>query len=433
MGAQPLWTRVNAAGGRPADLASCADANPAPRPPPLGCIPIFWIPSRADGHRHLRRSEGPRPPPRSAVKKTACGSCGRVQLGWYDRKVRRVRDLSCGDTRVYLDVEVRRVACRACEAVKQERLDFLADNPFYTKRFAFYVGRRCRASPITDVAKELRLDWHTVKALEQQYMSEQLRRAGTPGPTVLGLDEVSIKKGHTYRIVVSDLVRQRPIWFGGQDRSEASLDQFYAWLGPRKATRIRLAVMDMWKPFRLATARHAPQASILFDKFHVLRHLGDALDQVRKSEYARLSGRQRRFIKGQKYTLLARRENLTLSGRQALTTLLRANQRLHIAYLLKESFGQLWDYRREAWARRFFETWRVALRWQRLRPYEKFAAMVDRHWDGLAAYCHPENKVALGFVEGLNNKIRVLQRRAYGLRDEEYLLLTILTCMLRGI
>src|SRR6266849_2102266 len=146
-------------------------------------------------------------------QKTACGTCGRVQRGWYDRKQRRVRDLACGDLRIYLEVEVRRVACQRCGKVKQERLAFLADNPFYTKRFAFYVGRRCRASPIRDVAKELRLDWHTVKALEQQYMREQLRRAGTPGPRVIGIDEVSIRKGHVYRIVVSDLSRHRPIWF----------------------------------------------------------------------------------------------------------------------------------------------------------------------------------------------------------------------------
>ena len=165
----------------------------------------------------------------------------------------------------------------------------------------------------------------------------------------------------------------------------------------------------------------------------MLRHLGDALDQVRKSEYARLSGRQRRFIKGQKYTLLAHRENLTLSGRRALQTLLAANKRLNTAYLLKESFGQLWDYGRGGWARRFFEHWRAALKWQRLGPYEKFAAMIERHWEGIAAYCRPENKVALGFVEGLNNKIRVLQRRAYGLRDEEYLRLKVLTCMLPEI
>ena len=328
---------------------------------------------------------------------------------------------------------MRRVRCRHCCKVKRERLEFLADNPLYTKRFAFYVGRRCRSSPIRDVAKELKLDWHTVKELDKQYMRAQLAKAGTPAPTVIGIDEISVRKGHTYRIVVSDLIRERPIWFGGDDRSEASMTQFYQWLGPHKSGRIRLAVMDMWKPFRNAAAAHAPQAAILFDKFHIIRHLGEALDQVRKSEYARLSGKNRRFIKGQKYTLLSRKENLTLQGRQALRTLLRANKRLNTAYLLKESFGQLWSYEHDGWARRFFEHWRASLKWQRLKPYEKFADMIDRHWDGIAAYCKQENKVSLGFVEGLNNKIRVIQRRAYGLRDEEYLRLKILTCMLPAL
>lgn len=319
--------------------------------------------------------------------------------------------------------------------MKQEKLAWLADHPLYTKRFAFYVGKRCRASTIQAVARELNLDWRAVKELDKQYMREQLRRLGVPGPKVVGIDEVSIKKGHTYRIVVSDLVRRRPIWFGGTDRSEASMDQFYQWLGPKKSHKIRLAVMDMWKAFRTSTLKpdHAPNAAILFDKFHVLRHLGDALDQVRKSEYARLTGKERAYIKGQKYTLLSHRANLALDGRQALNKLLKANKRLNTAYLLKESFGQLWDYEKEGWARRFFENWKAALKWQRLTPYENFAAMIERHWEGIAAYCQPENKVALGFVEGLNNKIRVLQRRAYGLRDEEYLRLKILTCMLPEI
>jgi transposase len=353
-----------------------------------------------------------------------------VHSGWYDRKPRRVRDLSCGDTRVYLEFDIRRVQCRSCGKVKRERLDFLADNPFYTKRFAYFVGRRCRQSSIQDVAKELKLDWHTVKELDKQYMRAQLQRAGTPGPKIIGIDEVSIRKRHTYRIVVSDLMRARPIWFGGQDRSEASMAEFYHWLGEKKTRGIRLAVMDMWKPFGNATASAAPQAAILFDKFHVLRHLGKALDQVRKSEYARLQGKQRHYIKGHKYTLLSNRDNLTLEGRQALKTLLAANKRINTAYLLKESFGQLWSYEREAWARRFFDNWKAALKWQRLKPYEKFAQMIERHWAGIAAYCKSENKVSLGFVEGLNNKIRVIQRRAYGLRDEEYLRLKVLTCML---
>ncbi len=314
--------------------------------------------------------------------------------------------------------------------MKRERLDFLADNPRFTRRFAFYVGRRCRQASIRDVAKELKLDWDTVKTLEMQYMRAQIERAGAPGPQAIGIDEISIRKGHSYRIVVSDLVRRRPIWFGGEDRSEASMAQFYDWLGAQKSGKIKLAVMDMWKPFRNVTKDKAPQAAILFDKFHIVRHLGDALDKVRKAEYARLSGKDRRFIKGQKYTLLSRHENLTLDGKRSLELLLAANKRLNTAYLLKETFGQLWDYRREGWARRFFDNWRASLKWQRLKPYERFADMIDRHWDGIAAYCKPENKVSLGFVEGLNNKIRVFQRRAYGLRDEEYLRLKVLSCML---
>ena len=314
--------------------------------------------------------------------------------------------------------------------VKPEILEWLAETPFYTKRFAFYVGRRCRDSTLQDVAKEVHLNWKTVKELEKQYMREQLRRVGAPGPKVIGIDEVSIRKGHDYRIVVSDLVRGRPIWFGGKDRSEESLDLFFQWLGSKKSQGIWLAVMDMWKAFWNSTRRNAPQAAILFDKFHIMRHLGEALDKVRKSEYARLSDKKREFIKGQKYTLLSHRENLTLDGRAALKKLLKANKRLNTAYLLKESFGQLWEYKKEGWARRFFDNWRASLKWQRLKPYEEFAQMIESHWDGIAAFCKSENKVSLGFVEGLNNKVRVIQRRAYGLRDGEYLRLKVLTCML---
>ena len=283
------------------------------------------------------------------------------------------------------------------------------------------------------MAIETRLDWKTVKDLDKYYMRGQLARAGKPRPKVIGVDEVSIRKGHTYRIVVSDLERRRPIWFGGADRTEESLGMFFSELGERKSHRIRMAVMDMWKPFRAATKKAAPQAAIVFDKFHILRHLNDALDEVRRSEYARLAGKERSYIKGQRYTLLSNRENLTRCGRRNLRKVLKANSRLNAAYLLRESFEQLWDYEREGWARRFFENWRESLKWQRLKSFEKFATMIDKHWDGIAAYCRPENKVSLGFVEGLNNKIRVIQRRSYGLRDEAYLRLKVLTCTLDAI
>ena len=316
--------------------------------------------------------------------------------------------------------------------MKRERLDWLADNSRYTRRFAFSVGRRCRSTTVKDVAEELELDWDTVKDLDKLYMAEQLRVAGEPSPKVIGIDELSIGPGHSYRIVVSDLERRCPIWFGGIDRSEQSMDRFFEWLGAEKSGQIRLAVMDMWKPFRNSTlkAGHAPQARIIYDKFHVVRHLGEAIDEVRKSEYARLTGEGRRFIKGQKYTLLSRWENLSEKGREALEMLFRANRRLYRAYLLKEQFGELWSCRSEEKARRFFFLWKESLLWKRLEPYRKFARMIDKHWDGIVSFCEPGNQVALGFVEGLNNKIRTLQKRAYGFRDQEYLRLKILTCTL---
>ena len=267
---------------------------------------------------------------------------------------------------------------------------------------------------VKEVAKELKLDWHTVKALEKEYLPEQLRRNPVAASRSIGIDEISLRKGHTYRIVVSDLERRKPIWFGGEDRSEASLDMFYNSLGPKKSKKIGLAVMDRWKAFETSTKKHVFQAATLYDKFHVMRHLGDALDKIRKMEYARLSGKDRSYIKGQKYTLLSNRENLTLDGSKALKKLPGANKRLNTAHILRESFGQLRSYKSEGWARKFFDNWKESLKWQRLAPYEKFAEMIARHWDGIAAYSRPENKVSLGFVEGLNNKIRVILKK--GLR-----------------
>jgi len=206
---------------------------------------------------------------------------------------------------------------------------------------------------------------------------------------------------------------------------------FYDFLGTRHSQQIRLAVMDMWKPFRNVMEQRAPLAAVLYDKFHVLRHLNAAMDQVRKAECKRLTNRaDRTYIKGQQYVLLSHREKLSPEKRRALTTRLAANKRLNTASVLKEQFAQRWDYRREPWARKFFAQWRASLRWQRLQPLEAFAALIERHWEGITAYFQPENKVALGFVEGLNNTIRVIQRRCYGLRDEDSLHHKILTCTL---
>lgn len=334
------------------------------------------------------------------------------------------------DWRIYIKFERWRVYCRQCHAVFVERLDWLAENPRYTQRFALRIGALCREMTNKAVSEIERLHDSTVKNLDKIYMRKQVARAGMPAPRVIGVDEIAIRKGHDYRIVVSDLDRGRPIWVGGRGRKEEDLDLFFKELGPRKTSCIKLAAMDMWKPFFNSVMKNVPGVHIVHDKFHIMRHLNDALDKVRRCEYHRLAGKDRSFIKGQRYTLLSHRENLTLEGRRALRKLLMLNKRLNVAYLLKESFGQLWDYETEGWARRFFKRWRDALKWQRLDPYVKFVKMIERHWEGIVSYCRPENKFSLGMVEGLNTKIGVLQRRAYGYRDEDYLKLKIIAAFL---
>jgi len=187
--------------------------------------------------------------------------------------------------------------------VHVERLDWLAKNPRYTERFALHVGNLCRSMTNTAVAELERLHDSTVKDLSKLYMAEQIRLAGVPAPRAIGIDEIAVHKGHDYRVVVSDL--------------EQGIDQFFAFLGVKQSASIQVAVMDMWRAFRNSVTQHAPQAAIVFDKFHIMRHLSTALDQVRRNEYKRLQGKDRSYIKGQRYGRQQGADQTT-GGQQAL-------------------------------------------------------------------------------------------------------------------
>ena len=366
-------------------------------------------------------------------KKTIC-ACGKVQRQWYDTRDKIIRDLDAFGTATYLEFKIRRVNCAKCQAVKTETISWLAFTKRATKRFEEAVGKMAREMPLTKVAEHYRIGWDQAWRMELEYMRELIKqRPPALNIRVIGVDEISVRRGHTYRVVVADLDEQRPIWIGGTGRTKEDMDLFFAEIGVERSKTIELAVMDMWKAFRNSTHEHASQARIVFDKFHVLRHLSNALDEVRRQEYKRVNDKDRKYIKGQRYTLLSHMANLDTDGRRSLKLLLKANTRLHKAYLLKESFGQLWDYSYPASARKFFENWKAQLRWQKLKPYEKFADMIERHWDGIVSYCHPDNKVSLGFMEGLNNKIRVIQRRAYGIRNDEFLRLKVLTSFIKDV
>ena len=286
---------------------------------------------------------------------------------------------------------------------------------------------------IARVAEMHQMTWDQVRSLEMEFMQDLVQKHPVSQKLrAIGVDEISVRKGHSYAIVVADLDQRRPIWMSEKlGRTEEHMDEFFKEMGEKRSQSIQLAVMDMWKPFRNSLKNNTSQVDIVYDKFHVLHHLSRALDNVRRLEYKRVADKDKRFIKGQRYTLLSHKANLDLKGRRSLNLLLKANKRLSKAYLLKESFGQLWDYNNPKWARKFFDNWKSQLRWSRLKPFEDFVALVERHWDGIVSYCRPDHKVSLGFMEGLNNKIRVIQRRSFGIRDMEYLRLKVVTSFIQ--
>ena len=226
----------------------------------------------------------------SGGEKTAvCSHCGHRCRARYDKRLCRVRDLSVAGWRIDLEFERWRVQYPGCGGVHVEHLDWLANNPRYTQRFAMHVGALCRDMPNKVVAQRERLHHGTVKDLDKLYMQAQGERAGFAAPRAIGIDEISIRKGHNYRVIVSDLERARPIWVGGEGRKEADIDLFFEALGKAKSARIELAAVDLWKAFRNSVNRNAPNARIIYDKFHIMRHLSKALDEVRRNEYKPLN------------------------------------------------------------------------------------------------------------------------------------------------
>jgi transposase len=237
----------------------------------------------------------------------------------------------------------------------------------------------------------------------------------------MGVDEIHLGKKQKFLTVVSNLETGEPLWFG-QERKKETLDGFFDQeLSSRQRRGILAACVDMWEPYRLSIEQWAPQCRIVYDKFHIMQHANAAVDEVRRTEFFRKGGRMRGLVKGKRWLLLTRWLNLTGSKRQELNTLFSMNRRLLKAYLLKESLERLWFYRYEGAMLRYLQGWMDQLRWQRLRPFEKLAAMLLKHLAGILNYCR--TKVRLGVVEAINGNIKAILRRGRGYKNLRYLLL----------
>lgn len=333
---------------------------------------------------------------------------------------REIRDLPWRKYQAWLIVEYYRVNCRKC-GLRTERVDQMPGKAPFSKDFEDDVGLACESAPARQVARRFQLAASTVRAIDLRYLERWSKSRKRPVVRQLGVDEIYLGKRQKFLTVVSDLATAEPLWFG-PERKEATLDEFFSKeLSVLQRGRIQAACVDMWEPFTKSILKWVPTCKIVFDKFHVMQHANQAVDEVRRAEFYRQGGQKRGFIKGKRWLLLTRWFNLDNGKRKMLNDLFRHNRKMMKAYLLKESLDRLWTYKYEGAARRYLNRWIDQLKWQRLKPFEKLARMLLRHEEGLLNYCRM--KVPFGVVEAVNGNIKALLRRGRGYRNLRYLLL----------
>lgn len=356
-----------------------------------------------------------------------CIRCGLPCKSTHGRskKQRTWRDLSLRKTALKISYRPFRVCCPRCKRVKVEKVPWAEPWSRVTMALAAAVAVMARQLSWLEVASYFGLDWKTVAQIVRFAVAEGLKRRRWQTLHTIGVDEVSRRKGHTYLTLVYDLERARIVGIG-ETRKREAIDSFFQWLNPRRGRSIRAVCCDMWAPYADSIREHLPQATLVFDRFHLVRHCLDALDEVRREEVRQLRGSAKLAIKGTRFILLKNPWNLTSGQRDslfALATSAKANRRLLRGYLLKESFQLFWGYRSPFWAKRFLQNWLWQAAHSRLEPMKKFAKLVKTHIDGILAWTtlHISN----GMSEGLNNKVKLISHRAYGYRTATYFIAAI--------
>jgi transposase len=291
----------------------------------------------------------------------------------------------------------------------------------FSKRFEDAVGQACESAAARQVALRFGLAASTVRAIDLRYLERWAAARRKPALAQMGVDEIYLGKKQRFITVVSNLGTGEPVWFG-RERKKETLDEFFQkGLSAGQRMRITAACVDMWEPYRLSIEQWAPNCRIVYDKFHIMQHANKAIDEVRRAEFFRKGGHLRELVKGKRWLLLSRWVNLSDCKRQELNKLFALNRKVFKAYILKESLDLLWTYRYEGAMVNYLQRWIKQLRWQRLEPFQKLAAMLIDHLDGILNYCR--TKVPLGVVEAVNGNIKALLRRGRGYKNLRYLLL----------
>ena len=354
-----------------------------------------------------------------------CERCGAQCSQVHETTTRRVRDLALFEYRVVLHVPRRRLWCDSCGGPRLEKLNWLGRYQRVTDRLAQACSQLLRSSNIKAVAAFFDLGWHTVKSIDKALLLATTAQPQWDRIEYLAMDEFALHKGHRYATVVVDPISRQVLWVG-QGRSRETARQFFEQLPVGVAQRIRAVAIDMTTAYELEIKANCPNAEIVYDLFHVVAKYGrEVIDRVRvdQANQLRQQPSARKVLKSSRWLLLRNRNKLHPQQAVQLKELLAANQPLMTVYVLRDELKQLWFYRRPAWAHRAWQHWCEQAHQSGIAALSTFAQRLQSYLHGIIARCrHPLNT---SVVEGINNTIKVIKRRAYGYRDQDYFFLKI--------
>ena len=355
-----------------------------------------------------------------------CGVCKTPGAHRDTRKERLFRHVPLWGIPVWFAYAPRRVFCKPCQHVLVEAFPWASGKRRFTKAFASFLAIWARCLPWLTVARHFHCSWGAISQAVEEVVEYGLAKRDLNTLTHIGIDEISRKKGHVYVTNVYDLATGLLVW-SGAGRTKETLRQFFAFLGSERTAGLQGVCCDMWQPYVDVVREHAPQAVLVFDKFHVVRHLMEAVDQVRRDEIHEKGKAGKELLKDSRYIWLKNPWNLTDRQKSRLSDMEKLNLKINRAYLLKESFRTFWTYQSKPWAEKFLQKWFWWATHSRLQPLRDFAWLLRRHEDNILTYFDmPLNN---GSVEGLNNKAKVISHRAYGFRSVKNFILNLYHCM----
>jgi transposase len=359
-----------------------------------------------------------------SAKTVCCSSCGSHNVIRRGSKERWIRSLPIGSRITWIIADIPRVQCGDCDVVRQIKIGFADPRRTYTKAWARYALELTRTMTIKDVADLLGVTWDVVKEIKKTYLQKHFSKPPLKGVTHLAIDEICIGSGQRYLTIVIDWATGA-VLFVGEGKSANALVPFWRRL-KRSRSRIEAVAIDMSTAYIHAVETHLPSAAIVFDHFHVVKLMNEKLTELRRDlhrEATHLLGKN--VLKGMRWLLLKNPENLNQEKDEParLEEALRLNAPLATAYYLKEELRLFWEQPSKAAAKRFLDSWYDRAINTGIKQLMTMARTLASRALGLLAYFdHP---ISTGPLEGINNKIKTLQRQAYGFRDKEFFKLSI--------